>query len=218
MALSEKMRDYLKAIHSLRGAEERVAVSVVADHLGVAVASVSNMVKRLAELDLVRHTPYKGIDLTEAGEQEALRLIRAHRLIELFLTEVVGLQWDEVHEEAEQLEHAVSDRLVERIAELLGHPAVDPHGDPIPTHEGLVDEETLANLTQLEVGQRAEVRRITAQDPAMLQYLSSVGLTPDKTITVMDKGPFEGPLTLLIDGAQRVIGWKVAREVQVVAI
>ena len=218
MALSEKMRDYLKAIHSLRGEEERVAVSVVADHLGVAVASVSNMVKRLAELDLVRHTPYKGIDLTEAGEQEALRLIRAHRLIELFLTEVVGLQWDEVHEEAEQLEHAVSDRLVERIAELLGHPAVDPHGDPIPTEEGLVDEETLANLTQLEVGQRAEVRRITAQDPAMLQYLSSVGLTPDKTITVMDKGPFEGPLTLLIDGAQRVIGWKVAREVQVVAL
>lgn len=218
MALSEKMRDYLKAIHSLRVAEERVAVSVVADHLGVAVASVSNMVKRLAELDLVRHTPYKGIDLTEAGEQEALRLIRAHRLIELFLTEVVGLQWDEVHDEAERLEHAVSDRLVERIAELLGHPTVDPHGDPIPTEEGLVDEEALPDLTELEVGQRAEIRRVTAQDPAMLQYLSSVGLTPDKTITVMDKGPFEGPLTLLIDGAQRVIGWKVAREVQVVAL
>ncbi len=218
MALSEKMRDYLKAIHSLRGAEERVAVSVVADHLGVAVASVSNMVKRLAELDLVRHTPYKGIDLTEAGEREALRLIRAHRLIELFLTEIVDLPWDEVHEEAERLEHAVSDRLVERIAELLGHPAVDPHGDPIPTHEGLVDEEPLTNLTQLEAGQRAEVRRITAQDPAMLQYLSSLGLTPDKTITVIDKEPFEGPLTLLIDGAQRVIGWKVAREVQVVAL
>ncbi len=218
MALSEKMRDYLKAIHSLRGAEERVAVSVVADHLGVAVASVSNMVKRLAELDLVRHTPYKGIDLTEAGEQEALRLIRAHRLIELFLTEVVGLQWDEVHDEAERLEHAVSDRLVERIAELLGHPTVDPHGDPIPTPDGLVDEEALPDLTELEVGQRAEIRRVTAQDPAMLQYLSSVGLTPDKTITVMDKGLFEGPLTLLIDGDQRVIGWKVAREVQVVAL
>ena len=218
MALSEKMRDYLKAIHSLRVAGERVAVSVVADHLGVAVASVSNMVKRLAELDLVRHTPYKGIDLTEAGEQEALRLIRAHRLIELFLTEVVGLQWDEVHDEAERLEHAVSDRLVERIAELLGHPTVDPHGDPIPTEEGLVDEEALPDLTELEVGQRAEIRRVTAQDPAMLQYLSSVGLTPDKTITVMEKGPFEGPLTLLIDGAQRVIGWKVAQEVQVVAL
>ncbi len=218
MALSEKMRDYLKAIHSLRVGEERVAVSVVADHLGVAVASVSNMVKRLAELDLVRHTPYKGIDLTEAGEQEALRLIRAHRLIELFLTEVVGLQWDEVHDEAERLEHAVSDRLVERIAELLGHPTVDPHGDPIPTEEGLVDEEALPDLTELEVGQRAEIRRVTAQDPAMLQYLSSVGLTPDKTITVMDKGPFEGPLTLLIDGAQHVIGWKVALEVQVVAL
>jgi len=218
MALSEKMRDYLKAIHSLRVAEERVAVSVVADHLGVAAASVSNMVKRLAELDLVRHTPYKGIDLTEAGEQEALRLIRAHRLIELFLTEVVGLQWDEVHDEAERLEHAVSDRLVERIAELLGHPTVDPHGDPIPTEEGLVDEEALPDLTELEVGQRAEIRRVTAQDPAMLQYLSSVGLTPDKTITVMDKGPFEGPLTLLIDGAQHVIGWKVALEVQVVTL
>ncbi len=218
MALSEKMRDYLKAIHSLRVAEERVAVSEVADHLGVAVASVSNMVKRLAELDLVRHTPYKGIDLTEAGEQEALRLIRAHRLIELFLTEVVGLQWDEVHDEAERLEHAVSDRLVERIAELLGHPTVDPHGDPIPTEEGLVDEEALPDLTELEVGQRAEIRRVTAQDPAMLQYLSSVGLTPDKTVTVMDKGPFEGPLTLLIDGTQRVIGWKVAQEVQVVTL
>ncbi|MFQ5893114.1 MAG: metal-dependent transcriptional regulator [Nitrospinota bacterium] len=218
MTLSETMRDYLKAIHGLRATEERVTVSVVADQLGVAVASASNMVKRLEESDLVHRTPSRGIGLTEKGEWEALRLIRAHRLIELFLTEVVGLPWDEVHDEAERMEHAVSDRLLERIAELLGHPAVDPHGDPIPTEEGRLDEEATATLTDLEVGQRAEVRRITAQDPEVLQYLSSVGLTPEQTVTLLDKGPFEGPLTLLIDGAERIIGWKVARMVQVVAL
>jgi DtxR family Mn-dependent transcriptional regulator len=216
--LSEKMRDYLKAVYSLRSKGQLVTVSEVAEHLGVSVASVSNMMKRLAEFDLVAHTPYKGVDLTERGEREALRLIRAHRLVELFLTDVVGLTWDEVHEEAEHLEHVVSDRLLERIAEILGHPSVDPHGDPIPTEEGVVDEETLSTLTDLEVGQRAEVRRVTAQDPDMLQYLSSIGLTPDRTVTLVDKGPFEGPLTLRIGEAEQIIGWNVAREVQVVAL
>lgn len=218
MTISEKMRDYLKAIHSLQGDEGEVTVSKVADHLSVAVASVSNMVKRLDERGLVHRTPSRRVGLTEEGEREALRLIRAHRLIELFLTEVVGLPWDQVHDEAERLEHAVSDRLVERLAELLGHPSADPHGDPIPTEEGVVDEEALATLTDLEVGQRAEVRRVTAQNPDMLQYLSSVGLTPDQTLTLLDKGPFEGPLTLRIGTDEQIIGWKVARKVQVLAL
>ncbi len=218
MTLSEKMRDYLKAIHSLQGAEGEVSVSEVADHLGVAVASVSNMVKRLDERGLVHRTASRGVGLTEEGEREALRLIRAHRLIELFLTEIVGLPWEQVHEEAERLEHAVSDRLVERLAEILGHPSVDPHGDPIPTEEGVMDEEALATLTDLEVGQQAAVRRVTAKDPAMLQYLSSVGLTPDQTLTLLGKGPFEGPLTLRIGGAEQIIGWKVARKVQVLTL
>lgn len=213
--LSDKMRRYLKAIHTLRGKEERVSVSEVADHMGVAVASASHMMKRLADLDFVEHTPYKGVGLTASGEREALLLIRRHRLIELFLTEVVDLPWDQVHEEAERLEHAISDQLLERIAEILGHPAVDPHGDPIPTEDGLLDEETLAVLTDMEVGQKVQVRRVTAQDPAMLQYLASVGLTPESTVVLLDKGPFEGPLTLLVNDTEQVVGWNVARKVKV---
>jgi DtxR family Mn-dependent transcriptional regulator len=213
--LSDKMRRYLKAIHTLRGKEERVSVSEVADNMGVAVASASHMMKRLADLDFVEHTPYKGVELTASGEKEALLLIRRHRLIELFLTEVVDLPWDQVHEEAERLEHAISDQLLERIAEILGHPAVDPHGDPIPTEDGLLDEETWAILTDMEVGQKVQVRRVTAQDPAMLQYLASVGLTPESTVVLLDKGPFEGPLTLLVNDTEQVVGWNVARKVKV---
>jgi DtxR family Mn-dependent transcriptional regulator len=213
--LSDKMRRYLKAIHTLRGKEERVSVSEVADNMGVAVASASHMMKRLADLDFVEHTPYKGVELTASGEKEALLLIRRHRLIELFLTEVVNLPWDQVHEEAERLEHAISDQLLERIAEILGHPAVDPHGDPIPTEDGLLDEETLAILTDMEVGQKVQVRRVTAQDPAMLQYLASVGLTPESTVVLLDKRPFEGPLTLLVNDTEQVVGWNVARKVKV---
>lgn len=213
--LSDKMRGYLKAIHTLRDKEELVSVTEVADHMGVAAASVSHMMKRLADLSLVEHTPYKGVELTDAGEREARLLIRRHRIIELFLTEVVGLAWDQVHEEAERLEHAVSDQLLERIAELLGHPSVDPHGDPIPTEEGLLDEENLMALTEVEVGQEVQVRRVTAQDAAMLQYLASVGLIPDRTITLLKKEPFEGPLTLQVNDSQQVIGWNVARKVKV---
>lgn len=213
--LSDKMRRYLKAIHTLRVKEERVSVSEVADYMGVAVASVSHMMKRLADFNLVDHAPYKGVELTEAGEREALQLIRRHRLVELFLCEVVGLPWDKVHEEAERLEHAISDQLLERMSELLGHPTVDPHGDPIPTEEGLIDEEILAGLTDVEVGQKVRIRRVTAQDPDMLQYLASVGLIPEQTVVVLAVGPFEGPLTLLIDDAEQVVGWNVARKVKV---
>ncbi len=213
--LSDKMRGYLRAIHSLRGWERRVSVSEVADLMGVAVASASHMMKRLADLKLVEHAPYRGVELTEEGEREALLLIRRHRIVELFLTELVGLPWDKVHEEAERLEHAVSDQLLERIAELLGHPTVDPHGDPIPSVEGRMDEEALASLTDIEEGLKVRIRRVTAQDPEMLQYLASIGLKPDKTVVLLAKGPFEGPLTLLVDDAEQVIGWNVARKVKV---
>jgi DtxR family Mn-dependent transcriptional regulator len=215
MTLSDKMRGYLKAVHGLRGKEERVTVSEVADQMSVAVASASHMMKRLADMELVEHTPYKGVVLTQAGEREALLLVRRHRLIELFLTEVVGLPWDQVHDEAERLEHAVSDQLLERIAEILGHPTVDPHGDPIPTEEGMMEEEAFLTLADLEAGQKAQVRRVTAQDPSMLQYLASVGLTPDQIVTVLGKEPFEGPLSLLIKDVEKAIGWKVARKVKV---
>lgn len=215
MTLSDKMRGYLRAIHSLRDKEDRVTVSEVADHMGVAAASASHMMKRLAELELVEHTPYRGVELTEEGEREALLLIRRHRIVELFLTDVVGLPWDQVHQEAERLEHAVSDQLLERIAEILGHPTVDPHGDPIPTEDGLMEEDVFPSLADLRVGQKAVVRRVTAQDPSMLQYLASIGLMPEQTVTVLSKEPFEGPLTLLVKDVEKAIGWKVARKVKV---
>lgn len=214
-ALSDKMRGYIKVIYSLGSKQERVAISDVAANMGVAVASASHMMKRLADLDLVDHKPYKGVELTEKGEREALQVIRRHRLIELFLTEVVGLPWEEVHEEAERLEHSVSDRLLERITEILGHPTVDPHGDPIPTGDGLLDEEVATELSDLEAGQRALVRRIKVQNPEMLQYLASIGLVPEQAVIVLRKAPLEGPLTLLIGEAEHAIGWNVARMVKV---
>jgi DtxR family Mn-dependent transcriptional regulator len=175
--------DYLKAIWSLAG-DDPVTTKDLADRLGVAAASVSGMLVRLHEMDLVHHEPYRGARLQPAGRREALRIVRRHRLIETFLVEQLGYAWDEVHAEAEVLEHALSDRFVERLDELLDHPTHDPHGDPIPTAAGAFPDTPAMPLTIIPAGTRFAVSRLRTQDSGQLAHLADIGIVPGSRLTV----------------------------------
>src|SRR5918998_6525267 len=177
--LSDAVQDYAKAIYSLQERlEEPVSTSALADRLAVAPASVSAMVKRLETLGLVTRGPYHGVELTPAGKRVALEVIGHHRLLELYLAEALGMSWDRVHEEAEVLEHAISPELSELIAAKLGHPTHDPHGDPIPTRDGEIDERPTRALADLHPGERGVFSRVSDSNPEMLRYLSERGIAP----------------------------------------
>jgi DtxR family Mn-dependent transcriptional regulator len=163
-----------------------VTTQRLADELGVTPASVTNMVKRLDDLTLLTHAPYKDVTLTEAGRRIALEVIRHHRLLELYLAETLGMPWDEVHAEAERLEHHLSEQLEARMDSALGFPTRDPHGDPIPTRDLTLDASASVRLSEVEAGQRAVVVRVSDRDPAQLRYLGALGLYPGRTITVLD--------------------------------
>jgi DtxR family transcriptional regulator, Mn-dependent transcriptional regulator len=169
------------------------------------------MVKRLSEIGLLTHEPYHGATLTAEGRHEAVRVIRRHRLIEAYLVGFLGYTWDSVHQEAERLEHAVSDELVERMAVALGHPTVDPHGDPIPSADGAVARPMLTPLADVDVGNNAEVRRVDTSDPERLRYLASSGLVLGARIRVLDREPFNGPMTLEVSGRSQVLANDLAR-------
>ena len=210
---SEAIEDFLKAIYLLEQEHERVQTSMLAEALNITAPSTTEMAKKLAKANLVVHEPYRGIGLTPAGKRVALEIVRHHRLIELFLVEALGYTWDEVHEEAERLEHAVSERLAERIAEYLSDPDYDPHGDPIPSAEGTVDERQLTSLAEWEIDQPGTVARLVDQSPEMLRYLAEKGLVVGASVAVTARDPFEGPLTLVVDGSEQIIGLSVARHV-----
>lgn len=212
-AYSEAIEDFLKAVYLLQQEHERVQTSVLAEALGIAAPSTTEMAKKLARANLVEHEPYRGIRLTSAGKRVALEIVRNHRLLELFLVRSLGYGWDEVHEEAERLEHAVSDRLAQRIAEYLGHPAFDPHGDPIPSPEGNVYQRELTPLSEWPVGKVGQIARLRDQSPEMLRYLAEKGLTMGAEVTVTNVDPFEGPVTLTVDNTSQVIGVNVAQYV-----
>ena len=169
---SEAIEDFLKAVYLLQQDHERVQTSLLADALAITAPSTTEMAKKLARAKLVSHEPYRGIRLTAAGERIALEIVRHHRLIELFLVEALGYGWDEVHDEAERLEHAMSDRLADRIAEYLGDPHFDPHGDPIPSVEGAVRELSLTPLSEWPLDTPGVVTRLLNQAPDLLRYLS----------------------------------------------
>jgi DtxR family Mn-dependent transcriptional regulator len=169
------------------------------------------MVKRLAEQRLLEYLPYKGVQLTEEGRRVALRMVRRHRLIETYLVEFLGYSWDTVHEEAERLEHAVTDTLVERMAAALGHPAVDPHGDPIPAADGSVDEHELTPLSDIPTQNTVEVRRVFQGDPERLRYLAALGLRPGVVATVVERQPFDGPITVQVNAERHVLGHELAQ-------
>ena len=210
--ISTAVQDYAKAIWSLaRRSDEPVSTSALADRLEVSPASASAMVKRLESLGLAAHEPYHGVSLTPAGERVALEVLRHHRLLELYLAEALGMPWDRVHEEAEVLEHAISPELSELIAEKLGNPTHDPHGDPIPTQEGEINEPPTRALADLDPGARGVFVRVSDSDPEMLRYLAGRGIAPGDFFEVLEREPFEGPLTVRFDESEHVLGGSLTR-------
>jgi DtxR family Mn-dependent transcriptional regulator len=210
--LTPSVEDYLKVIYHLSNQGGFAATSDIAAMLEVAPPSVSGMVKRLSETGLIEHVPYRGVQLTAQGRRAALRMIRRHRLLELYLTQHLGYDWGGVHAEAERLEHAVSDELIDRMARALGDPQYDPHGDPIPTAAGEIEEAELVSLADAGIGTKLELRQVGTQDPARLRYFAEQGLTPGVLLTVTDRQPFNGPTTIRLvpSGDPRVVGRELA--------
>ena len=213
---TEAIEDYAKAIYALasRG-EGNVTTNALAERLGVTPGSASAMVKRLAERGLVQHQPYHGVQLTPAGERLALRVMRNHRLIELYLTEHLGMPWDRVHEEAEALEHVISEDLRARIAAKLGDPTHDPHGDPIPDADLVIDEGRTRSLAEMQVGDRGRFVRISDADPGMLRHLDGRGIALGDEIEVLERQPFGGPLTVRLGRRSHVLGGGLARAMRI---
>src|SRR5947209_9660125 len=213
---STAVQDYAKAIYALevRGGDA-VSTNALAERLGVTPASASGMVKRLGELGLVEHQPYRGVSLTEDGRRVALEVMRHHRLLELYLFESLGVPWDRVHKEAEVLEHVLSEELEEVIAAKLGDPTHDPHGDPIPTRDLTIEEGPTETLQGLRPGDRGKFRRVSDSDPAMLRFLAERGIAPGDEFEVIDKQPFEGPLFVRFGEVVHVLGGQLARAMRV---
>jgi DtxR family Mn-dependent transcriptional regulator len=211
--LSRSVEDYLKAIFRLSNQGGFATTSDIAALLSLSPPSVSGMVKRLSEMGLIEHVPYRGVQLTSQGRRAALRMIRRHRVLELYLTRTLGYDWDNVHNEAERLEHAVSDELIERMAAALGDPHYDPHGDPIPTATGDIEETELVSLAEAQIGDSLELRQVVTQDAARLRYFAEQGLVPGVRVTVTDRQPFNGPTTVLFNasGTARIIGQELAQ-------
>jgi DtxR family Mn-dependent transcriptional regulator len=193
---SRSTEDYLKTIYELAAEGGSAQTSAIAGALEVAPPSVSGMVKRLSESGLLEHVPYRGVQLTLTGRRAALRMVRRHRILETYLTSKLGYDWDSVHDEAERLEHAVSDELIERMAMALGNPRYDPHGAPIPTKDGEIEEPELIALADIPVGQTVELRMVSDRDPELLRYLGRLGLRPGAVLEVIARQPFQGPVTV----------------------
>jgi DtxR family transcriptional regulator, Mn-dependent transcriptional regulator len=212
--VSESAQDYLKAIWKLQQSEE-MSTTALAEALGVSPASATAMLKKLATLGLVVHERYHGATLTPTGERMALEVVRHHRLLELYLMEALGLSWDQVHEEAERLEHHLSDELEARIDRALGFPTRDPHGDPIPSPELLLQSHEMVCLSDLEAGSMTVVRRVPDGDPELLRYLATLGLVPAEEVTIVEQAPFDGPVTVEVRGARYAIGRSLAAKIEV---
>jgi len=205
------VEDYAKAIYVLQTrCSGAVTTTALAERLGVTPASASGMVRKLCELELVAHEPYKGVRLTRRGEEVALEVLRHHRLLELYLAESLGVPWDRVHAEAEVLEHVLSEELEDLIAAKLGNPTRDPHGDPIPSRELVIKELPSVALSSLEPGATGTFVRISDADPAMLRYLAERGIALGDPVEVVEKQPFGGPLYASFGGAVHILGGRLA--------
>lgn len=218
MVLSQSVEDYLKAIYKLEADDKGASTTRIAEALEVSSASATNMVKRLSKMGLVNYQSYKGARLTASGRKIALEIIRHHRLLELYLLEVMGYSWDEVHDEAEKLEHHISEQFEDKIAELLDNPTHDPHGDPIPTKEGIMPEMDAHPLTEALEEQSYLVSRVKNQDPKLLRYLEKLALLPGTRLTVIEKNPFKGPIKLQIEDKEEMLGFEVAEHIYVAPI
>ncbi len=211
--ISHAMEDYLKAIYLLGQDDRKVSTSRLAENLKCSAASVTNMLQKLASLKLVQYRPYQGVDLTEAGARVALEVIRHHRLIELYLKEVLGYSWDKVHAEAEELEHVMSEELEERIDKALGHPTRDPHGHPIPGKDGTMADEQLPSLWEVQELTHVIVARVDDRDASVLRHLDSLGIHPEVEIQVLQKAPFNGPVLINLGSAQHSLSEELASQI-----
>jgi DtxR family Mn-dependent transcriptional regulator len=217
MSLSQSVEDYLKVIYVLETEGSGATTNNIAEMMEVSSASVTNMLKRLAGLNLIEHKSYKGATLTEAGRKVALEILRHHRLLELYLKEVMGYSWDEVHDEAEKLEHHISEQFEDKIAELLNHPTHDPHGDPIPSKDGVVPEQASLPVLEAEVNKPYIIGRVKDQDPELLRYLEKTGIIPGVKITILEKAPFEGPVRVLLEeDREQTLGNSIAKQIYLV--
>jgi DtxR family Mn-dependent transcriptional regulator len=212
---SPAVEDYLKAIYQLAQEGRPVSTSAIADRLGVAAASVTGMLKRLADQDLVEHIRYRGASLTGSGEVTAIRLVRRHRILELFLVSVLGYTWDTVHDQAERLEHAASDELIDRMAHILGEPAVDPHGDPIPTAEGTIPPTGGFDLLAAPLATPLRVTRVIDQEAEFLRFAERSRLVPGSQVQVHSRDESADAVELIAGGQRTTIGARAAAKVLV---
>jgi len=216
MSLSQSVEDYLKAIYILETEGDGATTTNIAETLNISSASVTNMLKRLAGMNFIEHKSYKGARLTEAGKKIALEILRHHRLLELYLQEIMGYSWDEVHDEAEKLEHHISEQFEDKIAELLDHPTHDPHGDPIPSKDGVMPEMASLAITEAELDVSYIIGRVKDQDPELLRHLEKTGIIPGVKLTILKKDPFEGPVHVKLEEEEKTIGFKIASQVYLV--
>jgi DtxR family Mn-dependent transcriptional regulator len=215
-SFSASVQDYAKAVYALESrCDAAVSTNDLADRLGVTPGSVSAMVRRLSELGLVEHEPYRGVRLTQQGRRVALEVLRHHRLIELFLAQELGMSWDQVHHEAEVLEHVLSDDLEQLISARLGNPTLDPHGDPIPTAAFEIDEGETHSLDDLTAGAIGRFVRVSDSDPEMLRYLAELGVTLGAHVEVVSRQPFGGPVFVRVNGRELPLGGQLASAMRV---
>jgi DtxR family Mn-dependent transcriptional regulator len=215
--LTRVIEDYLKTIYDLTSGNGRATTNQIAERMGVTPASVTNMIQKLAVTNppLLDYRKHRGVKLTPEGEKVAVEIIRHHRLLEMFLHQTLGYSWDEVHEEADRLEHVISEELEERIASSLGDPQHDPHGDPIPTRDLQLPESSEVNLSQLRPPQEAHVKRVRDSDPELLRYLSELGVKPEARLQILDYSPFDHNLRVQVEGESEpvVLGSRVTSQV-----
>ncbi|GER91993.1 transcriptional regulator [Dictyobacter vulcani] len=219
--LAPRISDCLKLIYTLQEQGQKVSTSVVSERLGVSDATATMLFKDFAVAGWVEHVPYRGVRLTPEGEQKAMEVIRHHRLLELYLARELGYSWDKVHAEADKLEHVISEEFEEKLDALLGYPTVDPHGDPIPSKDGVMVVRRGIKLAELPVGQTAQVLRVSDQNPEKLCYLGQLGLYPEASLQLLSRAPFDGPLHILVGQpptqVEHMLGLTLAAEIIVTA-
>ena len=215
--LAPRISDCLKVIYAMQERGQKVTTSAVHEQLGVSDATVTMLFKDFAEAGWVEHTPYRGVRLTPLGERKAMEVIRHHRLLELYLARELGYSWDKVHDEADKLEHVISEEFEDRLDALLGYPTVDPHGDPIPSKDGIISVRKGCMLTELPMGQSALILRVNDQNPEKLCYLGQLGLYPETRVQMIERAPFGGPLRVLVgeipQQVERVLGAELAEQI-----
>ena len=212
--ITQAVQDYLKVIFKL-ASSGNVSTNAIAERLQISQASVTGMIKKLSDLRLTTYKPYYGVELTKTGRKIALEIIRHHRLLELYLAEALGYSWDQFHDEAEKLEHVISEELEDKMAKILGNPTADPHGAPIPSKDGIIEERSLECLSVIDAGQKVQVKQVSDKDPEMLRYLGDIGIFPDVMIDVMEKAPFGGPLLIKVAGKKYNLGERLTDNILV---